>query len=308
MMYNTGNVVAVHYAEVCTAFGAVRAAGHFKDKYLIDALAERYDSVLYGGVENTANHVDANVYGILPLELFNQGKDLEWYTQGMLLAEGQWENPLDDGLTRQTRYWIDDVYMIGSLQMQAFRATGNQKYIDKAADEIVAYLKKLQQPNGLFYHGENAPFHWGRGNGWVAAGLAEIISELPKNHKYYKTIVDGYTKMMSALVSHQAEDGMWRQLIDKPESWKETSGTGMFAYALCMGVKKGILSDQIYEDAYQKAWIALVSYLQEDGKISNVCVGTGQSMDIQYYLNRPVVTGDFHGQAPLLWLSWALLQ
>lgn len=307
MMYNTGDVISVHYSEACAALGAVRLAAHLLDSVTIQKLADRYMRVIDDSITNTENHVDVNVYGILPLELYKYTHNKKFYKQGMELADSQWKNPLQNGLTNQTRFWIDDVYMIGSLQVQAYRVTGDQKYLDRAAMEIATYLKKLQQPDGLFYHGPDAPFYWGRGNGWVAAGLSEIISELPPTNPYYDTILDGYKKMMNALLKYQADDGMWRQLIDKPQAWKETSCTGMFGYAFTVGVKKGILPRDKFEPAYQKAWQALVKYINKDGQISDVCVGTGQSKDINYYLNRPKVTGDFHGQAPALWFAYSLL-
>ena len=165
------------------------------------------------------------------------------------------------------------------------------------------YVAKLQLPNGLFHHGPDAPFLWGRGNGWVAAGLAEILSELPRSHRDYPPIAAGYRKMMAALLAHQAPDGMWRQLIDHPEAWKETSGTAMFGYAMAVGVRRGLLTDSAYARADRKAWTALAAYVGPDGKLSNVCVGTGQSQDAAYYLARPTVTGDLHGQAALLWFA-----
>jgi len=308
MMYDAGDVVAVHYAEVCTAFGAARLSGLLDDDATIAKLSQRYMKVITDSITNTANHVDANVYGILPLELYLQNKDAIFLNQGIELADMQWENPLPNGLTNQTRFWIDDVWMIGSLQIQAYRVTGNQDYLNHVAIETVAYLNKLQKPNGLFFHGENAPFFWGRGNGWMAAGLAEVISELPESHPEYDSIVKSYKKMMASLLKYQSEDGMWRQLVDVKTSWKETSCTGMFGYAMAIGVKKGILPEKPYKEAYQKAWLALTDYIQEDGKIANVCVGTGQGTDMQYYLERPTVTGDFHGQAPILWFAYALLK
>jgi len=141
----------------------------------------------------------------------------------------------------------------------------------------------------------------------VAAGLTEVISELPQSNPYYEEIVSGYKKMMNALLQYQTEDGMWRQLVDKPQSWKETSCTGMFGYALCMGVKRGLLPKDKFKAAYQKAWLALTNYIDKDGQISDVCVGTGQSKDINYYLERPKTRGDFHGQAPVLWFASCLL-
>lgn len=308
MMYKTPDVRGVHYAEACTAFGAARLAGLLEDTATLNRLSNRYWKVFMDSIENTANHVDVNVYGIVPLELFMQGQDSAFLRQGMHLADIQWQDTLPNGLTSQTRFWIDDLWMIGSLQLQAYRVTGNPKYLDNATKEIGPYLDKLQQPNGLFFHGDHGPFHWGRGNGWVAAGIAHVLSELPPDHEHYPKIAEGYKKMMAALLKYQTADGMWRQLVDKESSWKETSCTGMFGYAMIVGVKKGILPEKDYKEAYQKAWLSLTDYLQEDGKITEVCVGTGQSTDENFYLERPRVTGDFHGQAPILWFAYELLQ
>ena len=299
---------AVHYSEACAAFGAARLADEMHDSLTIRKLCDRYSQVFTKGPGNTGHHVDANVYGILPLELFLLTGDSTFYRQGIVLADQQWEDTLPNGLTSQTRFWIDDVWMIGSLQVQAYRATGNKIYIERAAREIAAYIIKLQQPNGLFFHGPDAPFFWGRGNGWVAAGLAEVLSVLPENNSHYNTILDGYEKMMNALLNYQADDGMWRQLIDHPEAWKETSSTAMFGYAITVGVNKGILPREKFEPACRKAWLALTGYIGDDGKVSSVCIGTGQSKDVNYYLNRPRAVGDFHAQAPVLWFAWALLK
>ena len=98
---------------------------------------------------------------------------------------------VERGLSWETRYWIDDMFMITSCRCR-LRATGDTKYLDRAALEMTAYLDKLQQPNGLFYHSPDAPFFWGRGNGWVAAGMAELLRSLPANHPRRARIMAGY--------------------------------------------------------------------------------------------------------------------
>ncbi len=307
MMYVTDFWTGVHYAEACTGFGAARLAGLLNDTVTINELSVRYIQVIEDSLVKAASHVDANVYGILPFELYMINGEEKFLQQGLKLADGQWKDTLADGLTAQTRYWVDDVWMIGSLQVQAYRVTGNEIYLERAAKEIASYLQRLQQPNGLFFHGENAPFFWGRGNGWVAAGLAELLSELPENSPHYILILEAYKKMMNALLEYQAEDGMWRQLIDEEKSWKETSSTAMFGYAITVGVKKGLLPRDKFALAYQKAWKALVEYIGEDGKVRDVCAGTGKGDNMDYYLNRPRETGDLHGQAPILWFAYSLL-
>ena len=312
MYYHVEDVQAIHYAEACAGFGALRLAGLLKDSDLIEKITSRYSIELSLTLEegkeiNTANHVDVNVYGILPLEIYIQTGNKKYLDQGLYLADKQWENPLANGMSNQTRYWVDDIYMISSLQGQAFNATKNEIYIERTALEIDSYLKKLQQPNGCFFHGENAQFFWGRGNGWVAAGLVELLSRVSKENKFYNNIKSGYLKMMNALKSYQCEDGMWRQLIDNENSWKETSGSAMFGYAVCAGVKKGILPKSDFELVYKKAWQALKEYVLENGDLKDICPGTGQSTSVDYYLNRPKVAGDLHGQAAMLWFCYEML-
>lgn len=307
MMYRSEHLNTVHYAEACAGMGAVRLACLLKDTILIHKLEKRYSNLIAHFDTLPANHVDANVLGILPLEFYLCAGGAENLGPGLALADKQWDNPLSNGLTNQTRFWIDDIFMIGSLQIQAYRTTGDKIYMERAAREIDAYLKKLQQPNGLFFHGEHAPFYWGRGNGWVAVGLAELIRVLPAENEHYISILSGYAKMMQALLQYQAPGGMWRQLVDREESWEESSATAMFGYALKIGVDNGLLPDEQYTDAYQKAWLALADRIDADGALTGICVGTGQSTDMQYYLNRPKTTGDLHGQAPVLWFASSLL-
>jgi rhamnogalacturonyl hydrolase YesR len=280
------------------------------DKDLDTRLIQRFDPLFSAESElvPVPDHVDRTVFGAVPLEIYIQTKGQRYLDLGKGIADKQWENPTPEGLTPQTRLWIDDMYMITIVQLQAFRATGDAKYLDRAALEMSTYLDKLQQPNGLFYHAPDVPFFWGRGDGWVAAGMTEVLSFLPENHPQRARIMEGYRKMMHALLKYQGKDGVWHQLLDHPESYPETSGTGMFTFAMIIGVKKGWLDRKPYAAAARKGWLGLVSYLEPNGDIRNVCQGTGKKDDLQYYLDRQRLTGDLHGQAPVLWCASALLQ
>jgi len=302
---------SVHYAEDSTWMTALKFAALTKDEALKAALIKRFDSILAPGgqrVISMTRHVDHNIFGIVPLELYIQTRDQRYLAIGKMLADRQWEQPDTNGLTDETRFWIDDMYMITILQVEAFRATSDKVYLDRAALEMVAYLDKLQQPNGLFFHGPGFPFFWGRGDGWVAAGMAELLSELPADHPKRARIMEGYQKMMAALLKYQDTDGMWHQLIDHPESYKESSCTAMFTYAFITGVKKGWLADPAYALAARKGWLALQTYIDADGNVDKVCVGTGQTNSLDFYLNRPTQKGNPHGQAPVLWCAVALLR
>jgi rhamnogalacturonyl hydrolase YesR len=252
--------------------------------------------------------VDFSIFGAVPLQIYLENKDKRYFDMGIWFADRQWENPRPDGLTQETRFWIDDMYMETLVQVQAFRATGDAKYLDRSSLEMVAYLDKLQMPSGLFYHEPEVKYYWGRGNGWVAAGMAELLSSLPEEHPRRARILEGYRKMMKALVESQGADGMWRQLIDRSDSWPETSSTGMFTFALITGVKRGWLDAATYGPAARKAWLALAGYVDQNADVTSICTGTNKLDDLDYYLARPRRTGDFHGQAPVLWAASALLR
>jgi rhamnogalacturonyl hydrolase YesR len=299
------------YPEVCTWYGALTFAQLSGDKDLTARLIKRFDPLTTpaeSGLIVNERHVDYSVFGVVPLEIAIETKEQKYLDMGKAIADRQWSDPTPDGLTSETRFWIDDMYMITAVQVQAYRATGEAKYIDRAALEMVAYLDKLQQPNGLFYHAQDVPFFWGRGDGWIAAGMAELLRSLPQDNPRRARILEGYRKMMKSLLEFQGQDGMWRQLIDHPEAWPETSGTGMFTFAMVTGVKNGWLDAKTYGPAARKAWLALIGYIDQHADVTSVCAGTNKLNDLNYYLTRPRMTGDFHGQAPVLWSASALLR
>jgi len=299
------------YPEVCAAFGALRFAQAAGDPALEEKLVARYAFILTpegSRSVSTNRHVDFHVFGVLPLEIYLVNGDQRYLHFGLRMADDQWLNPRPDGLTQETRWWVDDCFMIGSLQIQAYRATHDVRYADRVATELAAYLDKLQQPNGLFYHADVSPHYWGRGNGWFAVALAEVLRSLPPDHPQYARLMAGYKEMMASLKKYQAPSGLWRQLVDNDQAWDETSCSGMFTYAMIVGVKEGWLKADEYEDVARRGWIGLCGKIDETGAVHDVCVGTNQKDDTQYYLDRPRATGDLHGQAPILWCAWALLQ
>jgi unsaturated rhamnogalacturonyl hydrolase len=309
--FQSGKRPYVIYPEICAWYGALTIAEETGDKDLKERLTRKFDRFLTDeGAKNISQqaHVDYRVFGVVPLELFLQTKDNRYLTLGQSFADKQWEKTTGDGITAEARYWIDDMYMITAVQVQAFRATGDKKYLDRAALAAAAYLDKLQQPNGLFFHAPDSPYYWGRGNGWFAAGMTELLRDLPKNHPQRARIMKGYKTMLESLLKYQAEDGLWRQLLDKPESWVETSGTGMFTFAMVTGVKQGWLDKKTYGPAARKAWLGLVKHIDENANVTDVCEGTNKGFSVQYYLDRQRKTGDLHGQAAASWAATALLR
>jgi unsaturated rhamnogalacturonyl hydrolase len=310
------------YPETCTWFGALQFADVTRDKKIFQQLADRFRP-LFDSCKSMiplADHVDFSVFGAVPLELFIQTQDKRYLNLGLQMADKQWgqpEGPRADrqsqlfyqlGMSWQTRLWIDDMFMITALQTQAYRATGDRKYLERAAKEMVMYLDSLQQPNGLFYHAPDVPFYWGRGNGWMASGISILLKELNHDHPLRTRILEGYTKMMATLLKYQDAGGMWHQLIDKPDAWQETSCSAMFTFAFITGIKNGLLDEQLYGPAARKGWLGIVRTLDEHADTRDVCEGTGKKNDLQYYYDRKRNTGDLHGQAPVLWCATALLQ
>ena len=315
--FETGGTKTVSNSEAMTWYGALRVAKLTRDTALQRRLVARFDPLKRPGHPNVslAHHLDASIFGAVPLEIFMQNGDSACLRLGLGFADRQWENPTPEGYTSQARWWIDDMYMISLIQLQAYRATHDVKYLDRDARLMAAYLDSLQRPNGLFYHGPGAPFYWGRANGWIAAALAEVLTDLPPAHPHYRRIMEGYQRMMPTALAYQSPAGLWRQLLDKPELWLETSSTGMLTFSMAAGVRNGWLDASRYGPAVRRAWLALTNELDAQGNIANVSVGTNPaprdsspSAQYQYYVARARRTGDYHGQGPLTWIAMTLLR
>ncbi len=296
------------YQKACTYYGALIFADATGDPAITREIQRGFKPYYDGKRRPHRGHVDYNVFGIWPFELYRQTGDERYLQIARDLADDEYKNPGADGLTDLARFWVDDMYMVGSLQVQAYKSTGNRIYLDRAAHFLQVYVDTLQRSNGLFHHREDAPFYWGRGNGWAVAALTEVLLVLPEDHEYHASLLDAYQRMMNTLASFQGEDGMWHQLIDDPASFPESSSTGMFLYGFISGVEKGWLSGEAYRGTIEKGWEALASYVNDKGEAMNVCIGTNAKNKKAHYLNRPKTSGNFHGQAAVLWASTALVR
>jgi rhamnogalacturonyl hydrolase YesR len=250
------------------------------------------------------SHVDRYIFGIVPLEIHIQTGDESYRPLGTQVADKQ-------QTTNQTRNAVDDMFMMTSLQVQAYRATKDVKYIDFMARTMMDYLE-AQQPNGLFFHNvTQARVHWGRGNGWFAAGMAEIMRDLPTSSGEYPTIETGYKRMMEGLLSYQGKNGLWYQVLDMPghaSNWEESSGSAMFTYAMVAGVRRGVLDAETYVPVIEAAWTGLRAKISAEGSVSNICTGTWYKSSAEEYMALARLTGDGHGQAPVLWTAAELLR
>lgn len=327
--YAYGQGTHVQYSVVSLWVNALECASLRGDKELEKRLIEKYEPFADGSrVSLPAEHVDYTIYGALPLEVYIANKDERALRIGLDYADAEWEKPVEgkvseehgnfpyarqldlweQGLSPQSRIWIDDLYMITLVQVQAYRATGDKKYIDRAAATMKYYLERVMLPNGLCYHAPDVPFVWGRGMGWVAAGMSLLLDYLPEDSSYRSEIEGYYRKMCSTLLENQRRNGMWGQLVLDPESWDETSCTAMFAWSFAVGINRGILDKKTYLKPIRKAWKALVGELDEYGNLGGVCVGTDRRNSRDWYMQRARCNGDPHGQAPMMWLAMELIK
>ena len=181
MEMNSHGPQALHYSHVATWTGALQFAALTKDTDLKTKLVDRFDPffALNGSRVPRADHVDGTVFGALPLELYMQDARFRFRLMGLTFADAQWDQPLPDGLSRQTRWWIDDMYMITALQLAAYRATGDSKYLERATQSdgrVPRQAAAAERP--LLSRARRAvllgPRRWlgGRGHGRPAARAA----------------------------------------------------------------------------------------------------------------------------------------
>ncbi|MGB8226306.1 MAG: glycoside hydrolase family 88 protein [Sedimentisphaerales bacterium] len=325
--YVLSQPVNARYPTACSYYGVLKLAQTLNDQKLIDAVKANYaaypataeeimspeDKSVWADKRQSpktdkirSGHVDWNVFGILPFELYLQTKDEQYLKLATQLAEDEWAEPNTDGLTAYSRFWVDDMFMVGALQVQAYKALKNPVFLDRASLQLLAYAKVLQQQNGLFQHTASVPVFWGRGNGWAAAVMALTLENMPKEHKNYEELMAVYKKMMAALQKYQDESGLWHQVLIDPASYEETSCTSMFTYAIATGIKNGWL-DNSYRATAIKGLNALLKKVQK-GELADICIGTSEGKKYDYYLNRPTKAGDLHGQGAFLWAASAMLQ
>lgn len=277
-----------------------------------------------GGTGGKGTGVDQRAFGDLPFEVFLESRDMDAKALGLTRADMQWTVTNSDGSTKDARWWADDMFMITSLQVFAYRATNDGKYLDRAAKMMLTTFKDLQQSDGLFWHTLNTHVYWGRANGWVAAGMTELLLEMAPGADR-DAIMAGYEKQMDGLLKVQLagenDPGAWNQVLGFSTVKPEMSATAMFTYALTMGVKNGWLSDPKYATAARNGFIALGKRTNNTtGQLDQVCPGTGDAFndgkvdtkDIaggqKFYMDKTFTAGDRHGQAPLIWAARALLR
>jgi rhamnogalacturonyl hydrolase YesR len=201
--------------------------------------------------------------------------------------------------------WPDDLYMGCPFIVRWSKYTGEKKYLDDAASQIIHQAELQQDADGLFFHGysvpekKHSPFKWGRGNGWVTVATVEVLSALPEDHPARAQLIAILKKQINGLKPLQAPDGMWRQVLDHPELWEETSCTAMFAYGIARAVNRGWL-DASYMPMARKAFAGISKNVTADGVVNETCEGTNIGQTLDFYVGRKRPSDDTHGRGPVL--------
>lgn len=205
---------------------------------------------------------------------------LEWVIDHP--SRGSFKLDYSDGTTLERWTWCDALFMAPPVYLHMYNITGDKKYIrfmDKEYKATYDYL--FDKEDSLFYRDQRyftqkeangAKVFWGRGNGWVLGGLVELLRGLPAGSKYRPFYQDLFVRMAWRVAACQGKDGFWHASLLDPASYPspETSASGFFVYALAYGINEGLLPREQFLPAVEKGWKALLSAVEENGKLGYV--------------------------------------
>jgi rhamnogalacturonyl hydrolase YesR len=202
--------------------------------------------------------------------------------------------------------WLDDLYMSVPCLAQMGQLTGDRRYFDDAARQILQFHSRMFVPaNNLWMHGwvqEMSPhpvFHWARANGWVLMATVELLSVLPEDHPERTNLLNILEAHADGLRRVQATSGLWHQLLDRTDSYEETSSSAMFVFAIARAINSGWLSSTTYGPLVLRGWAGVTTKVNSTGQVEGTCVGTGLGWDDTFYLNRPTSVTAAHGYGPI---------
>lgn len=211
--------------------------------------------------------------------------------------------------------WLDDMFM--ALPSMAARSayTNDPKQLDEAARIAGLFIDRMWIPEkGIFRHGyveglEHEPsMAWGRANGWAILTMCQLLDAMPENHPQRAKILSTIKEHIKGLSQLQGRDGFWHQLLDRNDSYEETSATAIFAYCIAHAVNQGWVEAVTYGPVAQLAWEAVASKINDKGEVEGVCVGTGMGFDPAYYYYRPVSVKAAHGYGPVIWAGSEIIK
>jgi len=188
--------------------------------------------------------------------------------------------------------WADDLYMSVPFLCRYYQLTGDRKYIDDAARQVLGFKKRLFIPELKvmshvydFKRGMATGVPWGRANGWTIFSLSELLAVLPVKHPRRPAVLEMFRQLCEGYLALQDPTGMWHQVLTHPDAYPETSCTSMFTYAFARGVQYGWLEKpEPYIKAVFKAWEALnKTSIDKGGNVYGVCRGSEFSFTPEYY-------------------------
>ncbi len=207
-------------------------------------------------------------------------------------------------ILNESEIWIDTIFMTVLFLNKYGQKIGNEKYIETAKYQVLQHIKYLFNPvDKLFYHGysfnNNNNFgkvYWCRGNAWFTYGIIDFLEMCNEDDFLRKYCLEVYKNQVNRLIELQNKNGMWHTVIDDDSSYLEASGSAAMLAGILKGIRLGILEEDKYIDACTKGIETLISYIEEDGTVTNVSGGTGIGMDVDHYKNI-VVTPIAYGQS-----------
>ena len=227
---------------------------------------------------------------------------------------------LPDGTLARNRpqpnsLWLDDLFMAVPALAQMGIYTGEMKYMDDAVKQVVQFSDRMfNNEKGLFMHGwilgmnEHPQFHWARANGWAVMTMVELLEVLPQDHPGRPRVLELLRKHIRGLANYQSEKGFWHQLIDRSDSYLETSATAIYTYSIARAINRGYVDAKVYGPMVCLAWNAVSSKVNEKGEVEGTCVGTGMGFDPAFYYYRPVNVYAAHGYGPVLLAGSEMIQ
>ena len=227
------------------------------------------------------------------------------------LADGTFarNRPLENAV------WLDDMFMGIPAIAWYGKLTGDKKYYDEAIRQIMLFKEKMWVPEKkLFRHGwiesmtEHPSFHWGRANGWAILTLCEVLDALPENYPGRQDLLELLREHASGLLALQSGEGFWHQLLDRNDSYLESSATAIYAYCFAHGINEGWLNPLTYGPSAILAWNAVSTVIDEEGKVNGTCVGTGMAFDPAFYYYRPVSPYAAHAYGPAVFAGAEIIR
>src|SRR5690606_26042125 len=174
---------------------------------------------------------------------------------------------------------------------QAGALTGERKYFDLAAHHLAFMQALVLRPDGLYRHQPPTDAACGRGNGFAALGLALTLAELPEDHAGHALTLSSSRSARDALLPRRNRDGLWRNVVDQPGAYPEFSATAMSGFALARGLRAGWIAGEAYEQAVERAWVAVNSRASATGELVDVCESTARFTSLEQYLERAAILG-----------------